>query len=66
MPGGSASNSLVYGTNELLRREAEEKQRESAGYYRPGFMYGTEAATRVGRHVPSTKPNNALMLEQRT
>lgn len=63
--GGSASNHMIYGTDELVRQAARQEQ-DKRGKYPVGFMYGTEAATRVGKHVPNTKSNNALMLEERT
>lgn len=56
---------MIYGTDELVRQAARQEQ-DKRGKDPVGFMYGTEAATRVGKHVPNTKPNNVLMLEERT
>jgi hypothetical protein len=58
---------MIYGTDELLR-QSQEKPKVSSNRKDPGlgFMYGTEAATNVGKPRPSRKPNNALSLEAKT
>ncbi|XP_073236100.1 uncharacterized protein [Porites lutea] len=62
IPGGSASNRMIYGTDEVLR-QAQLKEEAN----RPlGFLYGTDAATKVGRPAPAPRPNNSLWLEERT
>lgn len=55
---------MIYGTEELLR-QSEEKKRLAQASKPVGFLYGTEAATNVGKQKPTTRPNNALWLEQR-
>ena len=61
VPGGSASNKLIYGTDEVLR---QANMRD--GNNPSGFLYGTEAATKVGKPSPGPRPNNVLWLEERT
>ncbi|XP_068745397.1 uncharacterized protein [Montipora capricornis] len=61
IPGGSASNKMIYGTDEILR-QAKRKEKPNTS----GFLYGTDAATKVGRHDPAPRPNNPLWLEERT
>lgn len=53
---------MIYGTDEVLRQAQlkEEANRPS------GFLYGTDAATNVGRPAPAPRPNNSLWLEERT
>lgn len=61
IPGGSASNKMIYGTDELLH------QAKLKGNYNPsGFLYGTEEATKVGKPAPAPRPNNMIWLEERT
>lgn len=62
VPGGSIENKMIYGTDDLLR-QSQERQKMQNKENRIGFMYGTEAATNVGKPKPSRKPNNALLLE---
>lgn len=64
IPGGSNGNKMIYGTDEMLR-QSEEKKKLSQAEKPLGFLYGTEAATQVGKQKPSTRPNNALWLEAR-
>ncbi|XP_031559168.1 uncharacterized protein LOC116295486 isoform X2 [Actinia tenebrosa] len=64
-PGGSMENRMIYGTDELLR-QSQERQKVKSKENPIGFMYGTEAATNVGKPKPSRKPNNALLLEAKT
>jgi len=61
IPGGSASNKMIYGTDELLH---QAKIKET--YNPSGFLYGTEAATKVGKPAPAPRPNNMIWLEERT
>ncbi|XP_078377986.1 uncharacterized protein LOC144661155 isoform X1 [Oculina patagonica] len=61
IPGGSASNKMIYGTDELLR-QAKLKEESNPS----GFLYGTEAATKVGKPAPAPRPNNMIWLEERT
>ncbi|XP_032239574.2 uncharacterized protein LOC5514059 isoform X1 [Nematostella vectensis] len=65
VPGGSTSNKMIYGTNEMLHQENQRRvkqQQEKAD----GFLFGTDAATNVGKQQEKRKPNNALYLENRT
>ena len=55
---------MIYGTDELLR-QSEEKKKLAKTEKPVGFMYGTEAATNVGKPKPSRRPNNALGREAR-
>lgn len=52
---------MIYGTDELLR---QAKLKEN--YNPSGFLYGTEAATKVGKPAPAPRPNNMIWLEERT
>ena len=52
---------MIYGTDEVLR-QANLKQQTNPS----GFLYGTDAATNVGRAAPAPRPNNSLWLEERT
>lgn len=61
IPGGSASNKMIYGTDEMFR-QAQLKEKANS----PGFLYGTNAATKVGKAEPAPRPNNPLWLEERT
>jgi len=65
VPGGSQNNKMIYGTDELLRQTEEKRTLTQATGKKEGFLYGTPAATNVGKQKPSTRPNNALWLEQR-
>ena len=62
VPGGSASNKMIYGTDELLRQARLKEQENNPS----GFLYGTDAATRVGKAIPAPRPNNSIWLEERT
>lgn len=55
---------MIYGTEEMLR-QSEEKKKQAENQKPLGFLYGTEAATQVGKQKPTTRPNNALWLEAR-
>lgn len=61
IPGGSASNKMIYGTDELLHQAGLKEN-----YNPSGFLYGTEAATKVGKPAPAPRPNNMIWLEERT
>jgi len=61
IPGGSASNKMIYGTDEVLRQTKLKEQANPTG-----FLYGTDAATRVGKPAPAARPNNSIWLEERT
>lgn len=52
---------MIYGTDEVLR---QANMRD--GINPSGFLYGTEAATKVGKPSPGPRPNNVLWLEERT
>lgn len=54
---------MMYGTEDLLWQSEEKRKIKSE---KPdGFLYGTEAATNVGKQKATTKPNNALWIEAR-
>lgn len=51
---------MIYGTDELLRQAKLKESQPS------GFLYGTEAATNVGKPAPAPRPNNMIWLEEKT
>lgn len=52
---------MIYGTDEVLKQAKLKQQAQPSG-----FLYGTDAATHVGKPDPATRPNNTLWLEERT
>jgi len=52
---------MIYGTDEVLRQTKLKEQANPTG-----FLYGTDAATRVGKPAPAARPNNSIWLEERT
>lgn len=51
---------MIYGTDEIFR-QAQFKEKANSS----GFLYGTNAATKVGKAEPAPRPNNPLWLEER-
>lgn len=58
---------MIYGTDDYPQNSLQNKnERSRVNNQKPdGFMYGTNAATNVGHKAAGTRPNNALLLEER-
>ena len=53
---------MIYGTDELLHQAKLNAEAPKPS----GFLYGTDAATKVGKPACGPRPNNVLWLEEKT